>query len=127
MKLIDSDVLIDILRRHPPAVQWLASLGTERILLPGFVAMEMIKGAPNASEMNTIQRELAVYDRVWPAASACEAAIATLARLHLSHGTGIVDALIAQTAVAQGLPLHTFNVKHFQHVPALTIVQPYTR
>jgi hypothetical protein len=26
-----------------------------------------------------------------------------------------------------GLPLHTFNVKHFQHVPGLTTIQPYTR
>jgi predicted nucleic acid-binding protein len=34
--LLDTDVMIDILRGHPPAVVWLAGQGTTLIGLPGW-------------------------------------------------------------------------------------------
>jgi predicted nucleic acid-binding protein len=34
MILLDTDVMIDVLRRYPPAVAWLESLGNEEIRLP---------------------------------------------------------------------------------------------
>ncbi len=42
MIVLDSDVMIDLLRRHQPAVAWLNSLGEEEIILPGFVVMELL-------------------------------------------------------------------------------------
>jgi len=36
MTLLDTDVMIDLLRQYPPAVAWLDSLGDEEIVLPGF-------------------------------------------------------------------------------------------
>ena len=36
MMILDSDIMIDLLRQHPPAVAWLDSLGEEEIILPGF-------------------------------------------------------------------------------------------
>ena len=42
MVLLDSDVMIDLLRDHPMAVAWLDSLDDE-ILLPGFVVMELLR------------------------------------------------------------------------------------
>jgi hypothetical protein len=33
MKILDSDIMIDLLRQYPPAVTWLASLGNEELLL----------------------------------------------------------------------------------------------
>ena len=42
MVLLDTDVMIDILRQFPPAVSWLDSLNDEQIVLPGFVIMELI-------------------------------------------------------------------------------------
>ncbi len=47
--------------------------------------------------------------------------------LKLSKNLGILDALIASTAVGAGETLATFNVKHFKSVPGLTIIQPYKR
>ena len=37
--LLDTDVMVDILRGHPPAVAWLAGLGAMPVGLPGLVAM----------------------------------------------------------------------------------------
>ncbi len=44
MILIDTDVMVDILRRHGPAVAWLDSLGTAAVGIPGLVAMELLQG-----------------------------------------------------------------------------------
>lgn len=33
--------------------------------------------------------------------------------------------MISETAVALGLPLHTFNQKHYSAIPSLNTVQPY--
>jgi hypothetical protein len=44
MILLDTDVMIDLLRQYQPAVEWLASLGEEEIVLPGFLVMELIQG-----------------------------------------------------------------------------------
>ena len=40
MVLLDTDVMIDILRGYPPALAWLRSLDDDVIALPGFVLME---------------------------------------------------------------------------------------
>ncbi|MBE9056747.1 type II toxin-antitoxin system VapC family toxin [Sphaerospermopsis sp. LEGE 08334] len=47
MILLDSDIVIDFLRKYPPAIIWLSSLGDEEIALPGYVAMELMQGCKN--------------------------------------------------------------------------------
>lgn len=42
MLLIDTDVMIDVLRNHTPAMTWLQALGNEQIGLPGLVVMELL-------------------------------------------------------------------------------------
>lgn len=43
MILLDSDVLIDLLRRHPPAMAWFAALQEdEELMVSGYVVMELI-------------------------------------------------------------------------------------
>lgn len=46
---------------------------------------------------------------------------------HLSHRLGLIDALIAATAIGSPAILCTFNVKHYQIVPGLQMHQPYIR
>ena len=58
MILLDTDVMIDLLRQYPPAVEWLDSLGSEEIILPGFVAMELIQGCRDKAEQRELEREL---------------------------------------------------------------------
>ena len=38
MILLDTDVMIDIMRNHDPATEWLRQLGVEELALPGLVA-----------------------------------------------------------------------------------------
>jgi predicted nucleic acid-binding protein len=48
MILLDSDVMIDLLRQYLPATRWFDTLDDdEALLLPGYVVMELIQGCRN--------------------------------------------------------------------------------
>jgi predicted nucleic acid-binding protein len=127
MILLDTDIMIDILRQYPPAIAWLNSLGEEESVLPGFVVMELIQGARDKAGQGRIQKELEGYRIAWPSPETCDAALSVFSSYHLSHGLGILDALIGQMAVVLNLPLYTFNEKHYAAIPNLRTVQPYER
>jgi predicted nucleic acid-binding protein len=127
MLLLDTDVMIDVLRRHPPATTWLASLGSTPLLLPGFVVMELVQGCQNRAEQNRVTQVLSAFRTAWPSAAACDDALASFTAFRLSHSLGLLDVLIAHTAIELGLPLQTFNQKHYAPISVLTTVQPYTR
>ena len=87
MIVLDSDVMVDLLRQHPPAVVWFDSLDEEEeLLLPGYVVMELIQGCRNRSEQDRLERHLARYGVVWPSRRDCDRALAVLVDHHLSHG-----------------------------------------
>lgn len=125
MLLLDTDSMIDVLRRHQPALDWLAQQGSEEIVLPGFVVLELLQGCRNKVEQTRVERQIAQARIVWPSAFACGAALQTYAQFHLSHTLGFIDALIGHTALELGEPLHTFNTKHYGVIPGLTTIQPY--
>jgi len=127
MILLDTDVVIDIFRQYPPAMDWLRSIIKEKVILPGFVVMEVIQGCKNKIEQEKMEKKLLNYDVVWPSVETCNAALAIFSQYHLRYKLGIFDALIAQTAVALNLPLHTFNEKHYNVIPNLRTVQPYKK
>ena len=127
MILVDTDVMVDIIRRHTEAMAWLDSLGIDEIGIPGLVAMELLQGCRNREEQQRLESFLQPYQRYWPSQKDCARAFDDFAAHHLSHGLGILDALIAETAVGLDLDLVTFNTKHYSVVDALHTLQPYTR
>ena len=127
MVLLDTDIMIDILRQYDPAQAWLQSLGQQTILLPGFVNMELIQGCQNLTEQRTLMNTLSAYQCVWLSEEACNQALSVFQHYYLSHSLGIIDALIAQTAIELDLPLHTFNQKHYAMIPGLQTIQPYPK
>jgi predicted nucleic acid-binding protein len=126
MDLLDTDVLIDVQRGHPPAVQWFSSL-TELPVAPGFVIMELIQDARNGHEVQQALKLTAPLTVVWPSGADCNQALLDFARYHLSHGLGLLDSLIGACAVCLSADLCTFNEKHYRPITGLSTVQPYTR
>ena len=126
MYLLDTDVLIDIQREHAPALAWFASL-SYLPSVPGIVVMELIQGAQNARQVRQALRLVAPLPVVWPTEPDCNRALSDFAAYHLSHGLGLLDALIAACAIGLSAPLCTFNTKHYQNIPGLLLEQPYVR
>jgi len=44
LRLLDPDIMTDVLRGFPPAVDWLGSLTGDAPALPGFVVIELMMG-----------------------------------------------------------------------------------
>lgn len=123
--LLDTDVMVDILRGHPPAAAWVSSLGNVTIALPGLVGMELIQGCRNLAEQQRLEKQLQQFVLHWPTTTDCQRAFRDFAAFRLSHNLGLLDSLIGHTAVGLGEPLATFNVKHYSVIAGLTTIQPY--
>jgi len=127
MIILYSDIIVDFLRQYPPAVNWLRSLGDEEIALPGFVVMELIQGCTNKVELHRLEKFIADFEVICPSTETCDKALEVYFLYYLSHNLGLLDALIGQAVVALGLPLYTFNRKHYAVIPGLVTIQPYQK
>lgn len=123
--LLDTDVLVDILRQHPPAVAWLSSAASQAVALSGFSAMEVLQGCQNQADQRRAERLLGRFSLHWPTPVDCQRAYNDYAAYHLSHGVDLLDVLIGHTAVGLNEPLATFNVKHYAVITGLQTIQPY--
>jgi predicted nucleic acid-binding protein len=125
MILLDTDVAVDILRNYPPALAWLQGLGAAPLGFPGLVVMELIQGCRNKAEQQQVEQFCQPDMVYWSTAVACQRALQDFASFCLSHTLGLLDALIAHTAVELNEPLATFNVKHYGTIAGLKTIQPY--
>mgnify|MGYP001407212795 CR=1 FL=1 len=96
--LLDTDVMVDYFRGHPPAVAWMNGLGAAPVGLPGLAAMELLQGCRNLAAQQRLEKQLQRFTLHWPTATDCQRAYQDYAAYRLSHGLGVLDALIGHTA-----------------------------
>lgn len=89
--------------------------------------MELYQGARSKKEEREVEVLLAPLPTVWPTEADCQRALVEFRGFHLSHGLGLLDALIAATAIGLGATLCTFNAKHYKNIAGLVLEQPYAR
>ncbi len=123
--LLDTSVVVDLWRRHPPALSWAEAHREFVIGIHVLVAIELVDGVRGSEELVHIDRLLVGYEVVYLTPSDCAWASEQHRRLRLSHGVGVIDALIASSAVRLDTPLYTLNLKHFQPLPDVKAVRPY--
>lgn len=121
MVLLDTDVMVDLLRGFPPAVAWVESLRHERFLLPGYVVRELIQGCSNRRETHRVLKFISAYRIAWPSMGDYSRTLADFALARVQRKIGILDVLIGECTVGSGLPIHTLNVRHFTAIPGLRV------
>lgn len=89
--------------------------------------MELLQGCQNTKEQKKVEKALAAYPLYWGEPQDCDRALKTFATHHLSHNIGLLDALIAETAIGFGAEIATFNVRHYGVLKELKTIQPYQR
>ncbi len=122
--LLDSSVLIDILREVPNAISWAKTNQSLRIGIPVIVWMEIIFGARDKTDQAHLSRELSAYSLIYLDEETQEEARQLLLLYHLRQNISPFDCLVAATAVKYGKPLFTLD-GDFSGIPALTAVRPY--
>ncbi len=125
--VLDTDVLIEILRGDSRAGEWLASVESLIIGIPVIVWMEILVGARDKQEQRGFIEQLAGYTILHLEFGDSERARDWFEQFHLSHGVGIMNCLIAAIPRRLAKPFYTFNLKHFQVIPGLEAKAPYER
>lgn len=109
MVILDTDVMIDLLHGHPPAVAWLESLGDTEVCLPGFVAMELIRGCRNGQERRKLKKQISRYAFCSLSPRTARPRCPCSRTFTWPLAWGVLHALTGWTAVASGCPLYAFN------------------
>lgn len=123
--ILDTSVLIDLLRGFRPATEWFASLGRQRVAITPVVWMETVQGATNREKRAQTIRFLRQFRIEHSTEDDNRWAMRQTARFYLSHSVQLQDALIASVAVRLAVPLYTTNLKHFEPLPSVKAIRPY--
>ena len=121
--LVDTNVVVDLLRGYEPAESWLVSIG--QLGISRGVYFEIIEGVENKAQLqaalNLMDRfetiEYTLTDMMW--------ATDRLSEYWLSHKIDGYDCLIAAPSYRLQLPLYTRNLKHFAPLLGKLAQEPY--
>ncbi len=124
--LLDTDLLIDYLRKHPSAAALFDKLPDDCAVSTLSVA-ELHASVREGAERHALDTLLSTFAPV--DLSAEIAARGGLLRRDWgkSHGVGLNDALIAATAIHTERVLLSLNAKHFPMLGKGRLVVPYTK
>lgn len=119
--LIDTDVLVWMIRGHAGAAARLQALTPWRISAVTY--MELAQGCRDKQELARVKKGLAVGQaEILPLNTAIsDRAMQLVDAYALSHGMQLGDALIAATALEHGATVLTSNAKHFSAVDGLPV------
>jgi predicted nucleic acid-binding protein len=121
--LVDTAVVVDVLRGYAPAVSWLgqqAELGVSVV-----VWMEIIEGATDRQSEHRAVHLLDRFERINVTVQDMDWSLHQLLRFHLSHGLDAMDCLIASSSFRLNIPLYTHNMKHFTPLIGPLSQKPY--
>ena len=123
MILTDTCVLIEYFRENPGVTRIIKNIGTDNIVLNTIIVMELISGARDKIELNSIKKRLNKFQIVEINQSVLDDANTLMEEYHLSHGLKIPDAIIAATAKFHDISFYTFNKKDFKFVPDIKLYE----
>lgn len=123
MILIDSDILIDVLRNQQRAAERLLALSELESLAVGAVTqMELIVGCRNGQELQRVERLLSGFEIQDLTIDISRQSVNLLREYRLSHGLLMADALIAATALVNEMPLLTRNQRDYRFIEGLELL-----
>jgi predicted nucleic acid-binding protein len=118
--ILDSDVLIEILRSNAQTARWVAAqASTGEALRYSPVSRAEIGAGTRAGEEKGIGALFAGLDAVTIDATTGELAKERIRRYRRSHGLELGDALIGASAVQYGERLATFDRRHYPGISSL--------
>lgn len=121
--IIDTDIIIDVGRGIPDAVNCLQGLkSSSRLAISIVTQMELIVGCANKVELQTLEKFLQQFDVIRIDQSISDKAVDLLRLYRLSHGLLIADGLIAATAIVWEYPFITKNQRDYRFIQNLNLL-----
>ena len=122
--LLDTSILVDILRLNSNANKWFAQQNIQ-FGVSAIVQLEVLQGAINKQDQINGLKLLRRFELVELTPSDYHWAVEQLIRYKLSHNVGGMDCLIAATSHRLQIPLYTMNIKHFTPILNTLAQKPY--
>lgn len=122
--IVDTDVLIDMLRGHRSAMKFLDEKQPE-IGLSVVTISELLAGFGTPTEEMLILETISYLRKIPVTEELAIRAGYLRHRYGKSHGTGVIDCIVAATAEAEDATLVTLNRKHYPMLRNLKI--PYEK
>ena len=123
---VDTDVLIDVARKVPRALDFWRRAETKGTLTCSVISVfEILAGCRNLREQRMTLGNLGSVEVVQVESGDSVQALQWYQSFHLTQGIGVLDCLIAAAAARLGCMVHTLNTKHFRVIPGLQVKRPY--
>jgi predicted nucleic acid-binding protein len=124
--LVDTTVLIDVLRGYTSAITWLRTTASNfQFAISPIVYMELVAGAQNKTDYQNAARLADEFEMIFYNRADMRWAMQQLGKYRLSHNVGIGDCCIASLSARLRLPLYTQNMKHMQPLIGTFAIKPY--
>jgi predicted nucleic acid-binding protein len=124
--ILDSDIVIDLIKKAPPALTWLRQQTAQPSITP-ITWLEIIQGARGGKrEQAAHKRVLDLFTFEYPIQADLDWAMNQLLKYRLSHSVDSNDCLIAAVAYRLNIPLYTRNMKHMLPLLGTSLaIKPY--
>ncbi|PIR42429.1 hypothetical protein CO058_02505 [candidate division WWE3 bacterium CG_4_9_14_0_2_um_filter_35_11] len=122
--LLDTNIIIDALRKYPSAVEYIDSLEGE-VSISVVTAVELILGTKNLKEQRNMEDLLADLNVIHIDEKISMLAYVLIIENRLKEGIEFDDAIIAATAIVYGYTFISKDIKHFKKIPRLKLKVPY--
>jgi predicted nucleic acid-binding protein len=118
LTVVDTTVIIDLLRGHEPAREWAVTL-ERRLVASEMSRIETLRGMRSA-EREAVERAFRIFRWIPVDESIARRAGILGRRWRASHpGIALADLAVAATTQELGADLATSNVRHFPMFPGL--------
>ncbi len=123
--IVDTNVLIDILRKNPPAITWLADQ-REPLAITPITWMEVMYGVQRKEHRVATLKLLDRFEMIYLTQYDMRWAMDRLQLLRSRYSIEIMDYLIASVSQRLTLPMFTHNLKHMCPLLGVDLViKPY--
>lgn len=116
MILVDTNIIIEIYRDNQLIIERVRNIGQENIAVSVITSAELMYGARNKNELQTILKDLKKISVLNLDTEISIKFGQLIEKYALSHKLSLPDALIAATAICRNLPLYTLNTKDFKYI-----------
>ncbi|MEL6524424.1 MAG: PIN domain-containing protein [Chloroflexota bacterium] len=122
--LLDSTVIIHLLRRRQKAVGWIND-NRDILGITSTTWMEAMEGATSKQNQTYCKQTLSQFSLVFPIITDHQWAMEKLETYQFSHHIGMNDCLIAAVAFRLNIPLYTHNLKDMSPLLGSLAQKPY--
>ena len=121
MILLDTNILIEILKGNEKTIQKVQST-SEELAISSISVMELYYGAINKTELNKLEKFTSLFQIVQINEQISKTAVQLVKSYAKSHTLDIPDSLIASTCLMNDCLLFTYNLKDFKYIDGMKLL-----